>query len=75
MLYVSFLLFLLGDNDPLDAVEIGSATGEVGQIKQVKVLGTWGIEVGASGVLCAQHTYLLAVELRCWAALCRRSAW
>lgn len=32
-----------GDNDPLDAVEIGSATGEVGQVKQVKVLGTWGM--------------------------------
>jgi len=29
-----------GDNDPLDVCEIGSAVGKVGQIKQVKVLGT-----------------------------------
>jgi len=32
-----------GDNDPLDAVEIGSATGVIGQVKQVKILGTWGM--------------------------------
>eukprot|EP01089_Gocevia_fonbrunei_P016826 TRINITY_DN530_c0_g1_i1.p1 TRINITY_DN530_c0_g1~~TRINITY_DN530_c0_g1_i1.p1 ORF type:complete len:274 (+),score=92.21 TRINITY_DN530_c0_g1_i1:82-822(+) len=29
-----------GDNDPLDVCEIGSAVGTIGQIKQVKVLGT-----------------------------------
>jgi len=32
-----------GDNDPLDAVEIGSVTGTTGQVKQVKVLGVWGM--------------------------------
>lgn len=32
-----------GDNDPLDACEIGSVTAVRGQIRQVKVLGTWAM--------------------------------
>ncbi|KAJ3123290.1 Inorganic pyrophosphatase [Physocladia obscura] len=32
-----------GDNDPLDVCEIGEAVGKVGQIKQVKVLGTMAL--------------------------------
>eukprot|EP00211_Chloroparvula_japonica_P014176 CAMPEP_0119130812 /NCGR_PEP_ID=MMETSP1310-20130426/8823_1 /TAXON_ID=464262 /ORGANISM="Genus nov. species nov., Strain RCC2339" /LENGTH=245 /DNA_ID=CAMNT_0007121347 /DNA_START=99 /DNA_END=836 /DNA_ORIENTATION=+ len=32
-----------GDNDPLDACEIGSAVGKTGEIKQVKVLGTYAM--------------------------------
>ncbi|KAI9340795.1 inorganic pyrophosphatase [Zopfochytrium polystomum] len=32
-----------GDNDPLDAVEIGEHVGHTGQIKQVKVLGTFAL--------------------------------
>eukprot|EP01111_Echinosteliopsis_oligospora_P009859 TRINITY_DN296_c0_g1_i1.p1 TRINITY_DN296_c0_g1~~TRINITY_DN296_c0_g1_i1.p1 ORF type:complete len:259 (-),score=65.45 TRINITY_DN296_c0_g1_i1:118-894(-) len=32
-----------GDNDPLDAVEIGTQTGTLGEVKQVKVLGAWGM--------------------------------
>ena len=32
-----------GDNDPLDACEIGSVTAERGAIRQVKVLGTWAM--------------------------------
>lgn len=30
---------LKGDNDPIDVIEIGSALGHTGQVKQVKVLG------------------------------------
>lgn len=30
---------LKGDNDPIDVIEIGSAIGTTGQVKQVKVLG------------------------------------
>ncbi|KAJ3297570.1 Inorganic pyrophosphatase [Borealophlyctis nickersoniae] len=32
-----------GDNDPLDVCEIGELVGHVGQIKQVKVLGTMAL--------------------------------
>ncbi|KAI9348591.1 inorganic pyrophosphatase [Obelidium mucronatum] len=32
-----------GDNDPLDVCEIGEAVGTVGQVKQVKVLGTMAL--------------------------------
>ncbi|KAJ3096941.1 Inorganic pyrophosphatase [Phlyctochytrium planicorne] len=32
-----------GDNDPLDVCEIGEQVGHVGQIKQVKVLGTMAL--------------------------------
>ncbi|KAJ1557808.1 Inorganic pyrophosphatase [Nowakowskiella sp. JEL0078] len=32
-----------GDNDPLDAVEIGETVGFTGQVKQVKVLGTMAL--------------------------------
>ncbi|BFZ62009.1 Inorganic pyrophosphatase [Saitoella coloradoensis] len=32
-----------GDNDPIDACEIGEAVGYTGQIKQVKVLGTMAL--------------------------------
>ncbi|KAJ3193994.1 Inorganic pyrophosphatase, partial [Irineochytrium annulatum] len=32
-----------GDNDPLDVVEIGELVGTVGQVKQVKVLGTMAL--------------------------------
>jgi inorganic pyrophosphatase len=32
-----------GDNDPIDAVDLSSATGVTGQVKQVKVLGTYAM--------------------------------
>jgi len=32
-----------GDNDPLDACEIGSVTAVRGAVRQVKVLGTWAM--------------------------------
>lgn len=32
-----------GDNDPLDALEIGERVSYVGEIKQVKVLGVMGL--------------------------------
>jgi inorganic pyrophosphatase len=32
-----------GDNDPLDVCEIGELVGKVGQVKQVKVLGTMAL--------------------------------
>ncbi|KAG5439199.1 hypothetical protein PCANB_001498 [Pneumocystis canis] len=32
-----------GDNDPLDVCEIGEAVGSIGQIKQVKVLGSMAL--------------------------------
>merc|ERR1711916_362009 len=32
-----------GDNDPLDVCEVGKADGKTGQIKQVKILGTWAM--------------------------------
>ena len=32
-----------GDNDPLDVCEIGEAVGYVGQVKQVKILGTMAL--------------------------------
>jgi len=32
-----------GDNDPLDALDIGSALATSGQVKQVKVLGIWAM--------------------------------
>ncbi|KAJ1558990.1 Inorganic pyrophosphatase, partial [Cladochytrium tenue] len=32
-----------GDNDPLDAIEIGEHVGYTGQVKQVKVLGTFAL--------------------------------
>ena len=32
-----------GDNDPLDACEIGSVIAVRGQVRQVKVLGTWAM--------------------------------
>jgi len=32
-----------GDNDPLDAVDLSSATGKTGDVKQVKVLGTYAM--------------------------------
>ncbi|KAJ3126524.1 Inorganic pyrophosphatase [Nowakowskiella sp. JEL0407] len=33
----------VGDNDPLDAVEIGETVGYTGQVKQVKILGTMAL--------------------------------
>ena len=38
-----FQIFFLGDNDPLDACEIGSAVGVRGEIKQVKALGVMAL--------------------------------
>lgn len=32
-----------GDNDPLDVIEIGETIATVGQVKQVKVLGTMAL--------------------------------
>lgn len=32
-----------GDNDPLDVIEIGERVATVGQVKQVKVLGTMAL--------------------------------
>ena len=32
-----------GDNDPIDAIEIGSKIATIGQVKQVKVLGVLGL--------------------------------
>jgi len=32
-----------GDNDPVDVVEIGSAVGQTGEVKQVKILGTYAM--------------------------------
>ena len=32
-----------GDNDPLDVCEVGVADGKTGQVKQVKILGTWAM--------------------------------
>jgi len=32
-----------GDNDPVDVVEIGSAVGNTGDVKQVKILGTYAM--------------------------------
>jgi inorganic pyrophosphatase len=32
-----------GDNDPVDVVEIGSQVGKTGEIKQVKILGTYAM--------------------------------
>jgi inorganic pyrophosphatase len=34
---------LKGDNDPIDAIEIGSEIGHTGQVKQVKVLAALGM--------------------------------
>jgi inorganic pyrophosphatase len=34
---------LKGDNDPIDAIEIGQAIATVGQVKQVKILGVLGL--------------------------------
>ncbi|EFA83819.1 inorganic pyrophosphatase [Heterostelium album PN500] len=44
-----------GDNDPLDACEIGSALGAQGEFKQVKILGVWAmIDAGETDwkILC-----------------------
>ncbi|KAF2069845.1 hypothetical protein CYY_008835 [Polysphondylium violaceum] len=44
-----------GDNDPIDACEIGSAVGVTGEFKQVKVLGVWAmIDAGETDwkILC-----------------------
>ncbi|KAI8078813.1 inorganic diphosphatase [Halteromyces radiatus] len=32
-----------GDNDPIDVIEIGDQVGETGQVKQVKLLGVFGL--------------------------------
>ena len=55
-----------GDNDPLDVVEVGSAVGAIGQVKQVKVLGTWGmIDAGETDwkILVLDVTDPLAAEV------------
>ncbi|KAI8331920.1 inorganic pyrophosphatase [Chlamydoabsidia padenii] len=33
----------IGDNDPIDVIEIGDKVGETGEIKQVKLLGVFGL--------------------------------
>lgn len=33
----------IGDNDPIDAVELSSNPGVTGQVKQVKILGTYAM--------------------------------
>ncbi|KYR01546.1 inorganic pyrophosphatase [Tieghemostelium lacteum] len=44
-----------GDNDPIDACEIGSVVGSTGEVKQVKVIGVWAmIDAGETDwkILC-----------------------
>jgi inorganic pyrophosphatase len=55
-----------GDNDPLDACEIGSAIGTTGQVKEVKVLGTLAlIDEGETDwkIICIDVNDPLAAEL------------
>ncbi|EGG21625.1 inorganic pyrophosphatase [Cavenderia fasciculata] len=55
-----------GDNDPLDACEIGSQQGTSGQFKQVKVLGVWAmIDAGETDwkILCIDVTDPLASQI------------
>ncbi|GAM28669.1 hypothetical protein SAMD00019534_118450 [Acytostelium subglobosum LB1] len=55
-----------GDNDPLDACEIGSALGTQGQFKQVKVLGVWAmLDAGETDwkILCIDVTDPLAAQI------------
>jgi len=55
-----------GDNDPIDAVEIGSVTGKTGEIKKVKILGTYAmIDEGETDwkVVCIDITDPLAAKL------------
>lgn len=33
----------MGDNDPLDVIEIGEQVASIGQVKQVKVLGVMAL--------------------------------
>eukprot|EP01132_Coremiostelium_polycephalum_P004086 gene4086-5114_t len=55
-----------GDNDPIDACEIGSAQGVSGEFKQVKVLGVWAmIDAGETDwkVLCIDVNDPLASQI------------
>jgi len=55
-----------GDNDPIDACEIGTAVGFTGQVKEVKVLGTLAlIDEGETDwkVICIDVNDPLAAEL------------